>query len=84
MGVGRLGDVDPTQEPYRTEFERDKILVFDLTGLASPGDNAHDRAFEDVTSVMGMIKRRLSDGQAMTDRGSGFDAQVEQVTGFGK
>lgn len=57
-GVGRLGDVDPTQEPYRSEFERDKILVFNLSGLASPGDNAHDRAFEDVTSVMGMIKRR--------------------------
>ena len=67
-----LGDVDPTQEPYRSEFERDKILVFNLTGLASSGDNAHDRAFEDVTSVMGMIKRRLSDGQVMTERGSGL------------
>jgi esterase/lipase superfamily enzyme len=76
-GVGRLGDVDPTQEPYRSEFERDKILVFNLTGLASPGDNAHDRAFEDVTSVMGMIKRRLSDGQAMTERGSGLGVQIE-------
>ena len=27
-GVARLGDVDPTQEPYRSEFERDRILVF--------------------------------------------------------
>jgi len=63
-GVGRLGDVDPTQEPYRSEFELDKILVFNLTGLASPGDNAHDRAFQDVTSVMGMIKRRPSDDRA--------------------
>jgi hypothetical protein len=52
--------------------------------LASPGENAHDRAFEDVTSVMGMIKRRLSDGQAMTERGSGIDAQLEQATGLGK
>lgn len=76
-GVGRLGDVDPTQEPFRSEFERDKILVFNLTGLASPGDNAHDRAFEDVTSVMGMIKRRLSEGQAMTERGSGVGGEIE-------
>jgi esterase/lipase superfamily enzyme len=68
-GVARLGDVDPTQEPYRTEFERDGILIFDLTKLETPGGNAHDRAFEDDTSVMGMIKQRLSDGQAMTDRG---------------
>jgi hypothetical protein len=60
--VGRLGDVDPTQEPYRSEFERDKILVFNLI---------------DVTSVMGMIKRRLSDGQAMTERGSGLGGQIE-------
>jgi esterase/lipase superfamily enzyme len=67
-GVARLGDVDPTQEPYRSEFERDGILVFDLTKLETPGDNAHDRAFEDVTSVMGMIRQRLTDGQAMTDR----------------
>jgi hypothetical protein len=72
-----IGDVDPAQEPYRSEFERDKILVFNLTGLASPGDNAHDRAFDDVTSVMGMLKRRLSDGQAMTEPGSGLGAQIE-------
>jgi esterase/lipase superfamily enzyme len=71
-GVARLGDVDPTQEPYRSEFERDGILVFDLTKLETQGDNAHDRAFEDVTSVMGMIRQRLRDGQAMTDRGSGL------------
>jgi esterase/lipase superfamily enzyme len=69
-GIPRLGDVDPGQEPYRSEFEQDHILVFNLTGLASPGDDAHDLAFEDVTSLMGMIKRRLSEGQAMSDRGT--------------
>jgi esterase/lipase superfamily enzyme len=50
----RLGNIDPTQEPYRSELERDKILVFDLTRLATAGDDAHGRAFEDVTSVMGI------------------------------
>jgi hypothetical protein len=32
-----------------------------------------------VTSVMGMIKQRLSAGQAMTDRGSGLSDQLEIV-----
>jgi esterase/lipase superfamily enzyme len=82
-GVARLGDVDPTQEPYRSEFERDGILVFDLTKLVTPGDNAHDRAFEDVTSVMGMIRQRLSDGQTMTDRGSG-PSDLGQADTLGK
>jgi len=40
------------------------MLVFDVTGLRG---NAHSRAFEDVTSVMGMIERRLAEGQPMTD-----------------
>jgi esterase/lipase superfamily enzyme len=83
-GIPRLGDVDPTQEPYRSEFARDRIMVFDLTKLETTGDNAHDRAFEDVTSVMGMIRQRLSDGQAMTDRGSSFGDPLQQATVLGK
>jgi esterase/lipase superfamily enzyme len=82
--VPRIGDIDPSQEPYRTELERDKIIVFDLTKLAKAGDNAHDRAFEDVTSVMGMIRQRFSEGQAMSERGSSLGDQIEQVTAIGK
>lgn len=63
-GIPRLGDVDPDREPYRTDFQREGILVFDLTGLRG---NAHSRAFENVTSVMGMIEARLTEGQQMTD-----------------
>ena len=63
-GITRLGDVDPDQEPYKTDFQREGILVFDLTGLRG---NAHSRAFEDVTSVMGMIEARLAQGQQLTE-----------------
>ena len=63
-GVSRIGEVNPEEEPYRTEFERENIMVFDLTHLQ--GD-AHSRAFEDVTSVMGMIHQRLATGQQLTD-----------------
>ena len=66
-GVTRLGDIDPDQEPYRGDFERAGVLVFDLTGLRG---NAHSRAFDDVTSVMGMIEQRLAQGQPMTDEKS--------------
>lgn len=66
-GSARLGDANPEQEPYRSEFEREGIMVFDLTHLQG---NAHSRAFEDVTSVMGMIERRLAEGQQMTDNRS--------------
>jgi esterase/lipase superfamily enzyme len=73
-GVPRLGEIDPTAEPYRSELERDNILVFDLTSLKAPGDNAHSRAFDDITTVMGMIKQRLSQGQTLGDqRGSSTD-----------
>jgi esterase/lipase superfamily enzyme len=63
-GKARLGDANPHYEPYRSSFEREGILVFDFTHLEG---NAHSRAFEDVTSVMGMIEQRLADGQQMTE-----------------
>lgn len=63
-----LGGVNPEQEPHRSEFERDHIEVFDLTALKTAGDNAHSRAFQDVTSVTAMIKERLTEGQQMADK----------------
>jgi hypothetical protein len=65
-GVSRIEDVNPEEEPYRSEFERDG-MVFDLTH--SKGD-AHSRAFEDVTTVMGMIRQRLASGQQLAAPGN--------------
>ncbi|MDH2352767.1 MULTISPECIES: alpha/beta hydrolase [unclassified Bradyrhizobium] len=78
--VPRLGDIDPKLEPYRSELARDRIVTFDLTTLAKAGDDAHDRAFEDVTSVMGMIKQRLSEGQSLTDQRSGAANSLGLIT----
>jgi esterase/lipase superfamily enzyme len=61
-GAARLGDVNASEEPYKSEFEREKILVFDVTHLEG---NPHSRAFDDVTSVMGMIERRFAEGQQL-------------------
>jgi esterase/lipase superfamily enzyme len=79
-GVPRLGEIDPTLEPYRSEFERDKIMVFDLTKLKSVGDDPHDRAFEDITSVMGMIRQRLSAGQVMTEHRPNPTSHMENIS----
>jgi esterase/lipase superfamily enzyme len=66
-GVTRLGDIDPNQEPYRGDLQRERIQVFDLTNLRG---EPHSRAFEDITSVMGMIERRLAEGQQLTEGSS--------------
>ncbi len=63
-GLTRLGDVNPEQEPYKGELARANILVFDITRLQG---QAHSRAFEDVTTVMGMIERRLAQGQQLAE-----------------
>jgi len=62
--VATVGKVDPDQEPYKTEFRREGILIFNLTGMRGL---AHSRAFREVSSVMGMIERRFAEGQQMTD-----------------
>jgi esterase/lipase superfamily enzyme len=54
-GVERIGAIDPTQEPYKSELAQANIEAFDLTSLK--GD-AHSRAFEDITTVMTMLKDR--------------------------
>ncbi len=61
-GVPRVGAVDPNQEPYSTDFEQEQIAVFDLTKLKKPlGGSVHDIAFEDLNTVMGMVKERFGD-----------------------
>jgi esterase/lipase superfamily enzyme len=72
-GATRLGQVDPYREPYKAEFRREGIMVFDLTDLRG---RAHSRAFREVTSVMGMIEQRFAEGQQMTDTGSGSESET--------
>jgi esterase/lipase superfamily enzyme len=64
-GATRLGDINPEQEPYKSDLAHEKILVFDVSHLE--GDDPHSRAFDSVKSVMGMIERRLAAGQQLDD-----------------
>ena len=62
-GTTRAGDINPEEEPYKSELAQQKILVFDLTHLG--GDDSHSRAFDEVSTVMGMLERRLAQGQQL-------------------
>jgi esterase/lipase superfamily enzyme len=73
-GITRLGEVDPEQEPYKSDLRHNGVMVFDLTHLQG---GAHSRAFESVTSVMGMIGQRLAAGQKMTDDSSNPIAAIQ-------
>jgi esterase/lipase superfamily enzyme len=81
FGVGSSVSVTLTQvqEPYRTEFERDRIEVFDLTSLKSADNNAHGRAFDEAPTVATMVRERLIEGQTMADREPDIDDRVEQA-----
>ena len=57
-GVPRLGEINPAQEPIQSELKQENIEVFDLTKLKG---NAHDRAFEDITQVLVMVKDRYGE-----------------------
>ena len=57
-------DINPEEEPYKSDLAHERIMVFDITHLE--GD-PHSRAFDDVDSVMGMIERRLATGQQLEE-----------------
>jgi len=63
-GMPRLGSVNPDQAQYRAILEREQIAVFDLTKLK--GSDAHTRAFDDITSVVVMVREQLNDEPVVT------------------
>ena len=58
-GMPRIGDINPEQEPYRDVLAQEQITVFDLTKLE--GNNAHTRAFDDITQVVVMVREQLNE-----------------------
>jgi esterase/lipase superfamily enzyme len=52
------GALSISTEPYRTEFEGQRIAVYDLTPLKNKSANAHSRAFDDIGDVMELVRQR--------------------------
>lgn len=76
--VERLGHIDPTQEPYRSQLEMAGISVLDLTKLKS-GDPLNHGKFAESPEVVRLIGDRLIAGQAVTDSAVGLGESLGAV-----
>ncbi|WJH42097.1 alpha/beta hydrolase [Aliirhizobium terrae] len=76
--IDRLGQVDPTVEPYRTEFEKAGIVVLDLTKLQG-GDRLNHGKFAESPEVVKLIGNRLIAGQTVTDSDVGLGERIGAV-----
>lgn len=76
--VDRLGQIDPTAEPYRSELEKQGITVLDLTQLKT-GDSLNHGKFAESPEVVRLIGGRLIEGQTITDSDVGIGDAVGAV-----
>ncbi|SHH06204.1 Esterase/lipase superfamily enzyme [Kaistia soli DSM 19436] len=73
--VERLGQINPTLEPYATELKQDKITVIDLTKLKTDDKLNHGK-FAASPEVVQAIGARLADGQAISDSRIGLGDRI--------
>ena len=77
--VERLGQIDPSQEPYRSRLETaGDITILDLTALKG-GDSLNHGKFAESPEVVKLIGNRLIAGQAVTDSDIGLGERVGAV-----
>jgi esterase/lipase superfamily enzyme len=78
--VTRVGAIDPSAEPYRTQLERAGITAIDLTKVETEGDSLHHGKFAESPQIVQLIGQRLAKGQTLTDSdvslGDGISAVV--------
>lgn len=77
--VDRLGQIDPTVEPYRTQLEKAGISVIDLTALKG-GDKLNHGKFAESPEVVRLLGNRLIAGQTVTDSDVGLGERLGAVT----
>ncbi|MCY1228538.1 hypothetical protein D9M68_284170 [compost metagenome] len=77
--VSRLGAIDPSAEPYRTQLEKAGITAIDLTKVKTE-DGLHHGKFAESPQIVQLIGTRLATGQTLTDSdisvGTGIAAVV--------
>jgi len=87
-GQARLGMIDPKQEPYRSELEKARFNVVDLTEVKSRDSLNHGK-FAESPLVVQAIGQRLAYGQTLADGQAGLGEKLGQfasgaVTTVGK
>lgn len=76
--IDRLGQINPSIEPYRSELERAGITVIDLTQLKA-GDRLNHGKFAASPEVVQLIGKRLVAGQTITDSQVGLGDRLGAV-----
>jgi esterase/lipase superfamily enzyme len=76
--VDRLGQIDPSVEPYRSQLEKAGITVIDLTQLKA-GDSLNHGKFASSPEVVQLIGQRLVTGQTITDSDIGLGERLGAV-----
>jgi len=76
--VDRLGQIDPSVEPYRSQLEQAGITVIDLTQLKA-GDRLNHGKFASSPEVVQLIGQRLVTGQTITDSDIGLGERLGAV-----
>ncbi len=76
--IDRLGQIDPSSEPYRSNLEKAGITVIDLTQLKA-GDGLNHGKFAASPEVVQLIGRRLVTGQTLTDSNVGIGDRLGAV-----
>lgn len=76
--IDRLGQIDPSVEPYRSKLEKAGIVVIDLTQLKA-GDRLNHSKFASSPEVVQLIGRRLVAGQTITDSEIGIGDRLGAV-----
>lgn len=71
----RLGAIDPSAEPFRSQLEKERIQVVDLTSSKS-GDSLNHAKFASNPQVVQMIGGRLASGQTLSDSQAGIGETI--------
>lgn len=77
-GTARLGAIDPTKEPYRSELEKYRIGVIDLTAM-NAGDRLNHGKFAEAPEVVQFIGAQLASGQELDTRKAGLGDHIGMV-----
>lgn len=75
----RLGAIDPSVEPFKSDFDRRNVTVIDMTGVRTP-DRLNHGTFAESPDVVKLIGARIAGGQTLTDSRSGLGDHIIQVT----
>jgi esterase/lipase superfamily enzyme len=79
-GGGRLGGINPAEEPYRSRLERAGITAIDLTKVKS-GDSMNHGKFAESPQIVQLIGQRIITGQTLTDSNISLGEGVAAVVG---